>query len=78
MMLYSNSRRIINREPIWREIQKMTKENLKYPVILFASIEREQHDALRALSYKKHRSIAALTRDAIEAYISGGKKSSRQ
>jgi len=77
-MSYSSCRIIINREPIWREIQKMTKENLKYPVILFASIEREQHDALRALSYKKHRSIAALTRDAIEAYISGDKKSSER
>ena len=56
----------------------MTKENLQDPVILFASIEREQHNALRALSYKKHRSIAALTRDAIGAYISGDEKSSRQ
>jgi len=78
MMLYSNSRRIINREPIWREIQKMTKENLKDPVILFSSIEREQHDALRALAFKKHRSIAALTRDAIGAYISGDGKSSER
>ena len=56
----------------------MTKENLKDPVILFSSIEREQHDALRALAFKKHRSIAALTRDAIGAYISGDEKSSRQ
>jgi hypothetical protein len=56
----------------------MTKKKLKDPVILFASIEREQHNTLRALSYKKHRSIAALTRDAIGAYISGDEKSSRQ
>ena len=54
----------------------MGKKKLKDQVILFASIEREQHDALRALSYKKHRSIASLTRDAIGAYISGDEKSS--
>ncbi|MEA1927613.1 MAG: hypothetical protein U9N73_05355 [Candidatus Auribacterota bacterium] len=48
----------------------MTKKKLIDPVILFASIEREQHDALRALSFQKHRSIAALTREAIKAFIS--------
>ena len=45
------------------------KKKIKNPVILFASVERKQHDALRALSFKSHRSIAELTRDAIEKYI---------
>ena len=45
------------------------KKKIKNPVILFASVERKQHDALRALSFKSHRSIAELTRDAIERYI---------
>jgi len=53
----------------------MAEKKLKDPVILFASVERKQHDALRALSFKEHRSIAELTRDAVEKYISTGKKS---
>ena len=55
------------------------KQKLKDPVVLFASVEREQHDALRALSYKSHRSIAELTRDAIKKYTAGkGAKSTRK
>ena len=46
-----------------------TAKKLKDRVILFASVEREQHDKLRALSFKSHRSIAALTRDALKKYI---------
>ena len=53
----------------------MTKKKLKDPVVLFASIERKQHDALRALSFKEHRSIADLARDAVGAYISTEHKS---
>jgi len=45
------------------------KKKIKSPVVLFASVERKQHDALRALSFKSHRSIAELTREAIEKYI---------
>ena len=56
----------------------LMKKKLEDPVILFASIEREQHDALRALSFKEHRSIADLTRDAVGAYISGDRKSSKR
>lgn len=51
---------------------KTAKKQLKDPVVLFASVERKQHDALRALSFKQHRSIADITRDALEKYI--GKK----
>ena len=47
------------------------KKKIKNPVVLFASVERKQHDALRALSFKSHRSIAELTRDAIEKYVAG-------
>ena len=46
-----------------------TEKKLKDPVVLFASVERQQHEALRTLSFKKHRSIAALTRDALKKYI---------
>lgn len=46
-----------------------TEKKLKDRVILFASIERKQHDALRAMSFKSHRSIADVTRDALKKYI---------
>jgi hypothetical protein len=46
-----------------------TARKIKEPVVLFASVERKQHDALRALSFKTHRSIADLTRDALKKYI---------
>lgn len=41
----------------------------KNHVILFASIERKQHDALRAISFKTHRSIADVLRDVLKKYI---------
>lgn len=50
------------------------KKKLKERVILFASVERKQHDALRSLSFQTHRSIADLTRDAIKKYIAGQKE----
>ena len=45
------------------------EKKLKDRVILFASVERKQHDALRTISFKTHRSIADLTRDAFKKYI---------
>ena len=48
-------------------------KKLKEPVVLFASVERKQHDALRALSFKKHCPIAELTRDALKKYIAAQK-----
>jgi predicted DNA-binding protein len=45
------------------------EKKLKDAVVLFASIEREYHDKLRSLSFQSHRSIADLTREAIESYI---------
>lgn len=38
-------------------------------VVLFASIERAQHDALRYIAYKERRSIADVTREALNNYI---------
>lgn len=46
-----------------------TDKRLKDRVVLFASVEREQHDRLREMSFKTHRSVAALTRDALKQYI---------
>jgi len=38
-------------------------------VILFASIDRVQHEALRYIAYKEKRSIADVTREAIKGYL---------
>jgi hypothetical protein len=45
-------------------------KKLTAPVTLFAAIEQEQHDALRRLAFEERRSIADITRDAIDEYIS--------
>lgn len=44
-------------------------KKLKSPVTLFAAIEEAQHDALRRIGFDERRSIAEVTRDAIEEYI---------
>jgi len=38
-------------------------------VVLFASIDRAQHEALRYIAYKEKRSIADITREALNNYI---------
>lgn len=42
---------------------------LESPVTLFAAIEREQHEALRAIAFSQRRSIADIARDALAEYI---------
>jgi len=48
----------------------MRKEN-GGRVVLFASIDRAQHEALRYIAYKEKRSIADVTREAISKYMGG-------
>jgi len=50
------------------------KEKIKDSVILFAGIERKQHEALRGLAFRTHRSIADVTREAIKNYTDSHKK----
>lgn len=38
-------------------------------VVLFASISEAQHEALRNIGFKERRSIADVTREALEDYI---------
>jgi len=38
-------------------------------VILFVSIERTQHESLRYLAYKENRSMADITREALNKYL---------
>ena len=42
---------------------------LESPVTLFAAIEREQHDALRAIAFAERKSIADIAREALTEYI---------
>lgn len=37
--------------------------------VLFAIIDESQHEALRYIAYKERRSIADVTREAIQRYI---------
>ncbi len=44
-------------------------KKLEAPVTLFAAIEEEQHEALRKLAFREHRSLADVVRDAIDLYL---------
>lgn len=45
------------------------EKKLNSPITLFAAIEEKQHEALRRIAYKEHRSIADVVREAISQYI---------
>lgn len=47
----------------------MKDKKLQQSVTLFASIEKTQHEALRYIAYKENRSIADVTREALDNYI---------
>lgn len=51
-----------------------TKTAQRKRVVLFASITREMHDALRYIAFKEKRSIADIAREAINAYINSRKE----
>ena len=42
---------------------------LSKPVTLFAAIESEQHEALRAIAYSERRSLADVVREALSGLI---------
>lgn len=39
------------------------------PVTLFAAIEAEQHEALRAIAFSERRSLADVVRKALDAFL---------
>jgi hypothetical protein len=49
---------------------KVTREGrkLEAPVTLFAAIEAEDHEFLRALAFRERRSLADIVREAIHDY----------
>jgi hypothetical protein len=44
-------------------------KKLAAPVTLFAVIEVEQHDALRAIAFAERRSLADVVREALSLYL---------
>ena len=44
-------------------------KKLLAPVTLFAAIEQEQHQALRQIAFTQRRSLADVTRTALEEFI---------
>jgi hypothetical protein len=45
-------------------------KRLSEPVTLFAAIEAEQHEALRAIAFSERRSLADVVREALSGFIS--------
>jgi hypothetical protein len=45
-------------------------KKLSSPVTLFAAIEAEQHEALRAIAFSERRSLADVVREALSGFIS--------
>lgn len=52
-------------------------KKLNSPITLFAAIEEKQHEALRRIAYKEHRSIADVVREAISQYLKTHEESTR-
>jgi len=44
-------------------------KKLSEPVTLFAAIESEQHEALRAIAFSERRSLADVVREALSGFI---------
>ena len=45
------------------------EKKLSEPVTLFAAIEAEQHEALRAIAFAERRSLADVVREALTGFI---------
>jgi hypothetical protein len=47
-----------------------SKKRLAAPVTLFVAIEAAQHDALRTVAFRAHRSLADVVREALTDFLS--------
>jgi hypothetical protein len=47
----------------------MSKRESEKRVVLFAAIDRAQHEALRYIAFRERRSIADVAREALDEYI---------
>lgn len=48
---------------------KVEKKKLGERITLFAAILKEQYEALRFIAYKEKKSLAEVTREAIDIYL---------
>lgn len=48
---------------------RIGEKKLTAPVVLFAAIEAEQHEALRAIAFSERRSLADVVRKALDAFL---------
>ena len=53
-----------------RRAPRAGDKKLSAPVTLFAAIEAEQHEALRAIAFAERRSLADVVREALTGFIS--------
>ena len=53
-----------------RRTARAGDKKLSEPVTLFAAIEAEQHEALRAIAFSERRSLADVVREALSGFIS--------
>ena len=52
-----------------RRSVRVGDKKLAAPVTLFAAIEAEQHEALRAIAFAERRSLADVVREALNAFL---------
>ena len=52
-----------------RQRVRVGDKKLTAPVTLFAAIEAEQHEALRAIAFAERRSLADVVREALNAFL---------
>ncbi len=52
-----------------RQSVRVGDKKLTAPVTLFAAIEAEQHEALRAIAFSERRSLADVVREALSAFL---------
>lgn len=48
---------------------RVGEKKLTAPVTLFAAIEAEQHQALRAIAFSERRSLADVVREALSSFL---------
>jgi len=59
----------VTRAGVPRRGARVGDKKLSEPVTLFAAIEAEQHEALRAIAFSERRSLADVVREALTGFI---------
>jgi hypothetical protein len=59
----------VTRAGVSRRGARAGEKKLAAPVTLFAAIEAEQHEALRAIAFSERRSLADVVREALDTFL---------